>query len=166
MVGEAGPQSLTSEVSTLGPELVTSDTQASVQRKRSQSLADIQVPFLSLGGGGGGQTHKKFTKTKSEESGYDSDTTRKSGSGSPRGSVKSGDFETESASSTDLSNTGEEKYRKYHTELVSSLCSFGFYEIIIYSNPDWQQFFVFPSQFDGWENNKTGVKLCLTDQAG
>ena len=108
VVGEAGPQSLTSEVSTLGPELVTSDTQASVQRKRSQSLADIQVPFLSLGGGGG-QPHKKFTKTKSEESGYDSDTTRKSGSGSPRGSVKSGDFETESASSTDLSNTGEDK---------------------------------------------------------
>ena len=109
VVGEAGPQSLTSEVSTLGPELTTGDTQASVQRKRSQSLADIQVPFLSLGGGGG-QTHKKFTKTKSEESGYDSDTTRKSGSGSPRGSVKSGDFETESASSTDLSNTGEDKY--------------------------------------------------------
>ena len=103
MVGEAGPQSLTSEVSTLGPELVTSDTQASVQRKRSQSLADIQVPFLSLGGGGG-QPHKKFTKTKSEESGYDSDTTRKSGS-SPRGSVKSDSFdpsETESSSSADL----------------------------------------------------------------
>ena len=56
---------------------------------------------VSLGGPG----HKKFSKTKSEESGYDSDTTRKSGS-SPRGSVKSDSFETESASSTDLSNTG------------------------------------------------------------
>ena len=109
VVGEAGPQSLTSEVSTLGPEVVSSqdNAEAGVQRKRSHSLADIQVPFLSLGGG---QTHhKKFTKTKSEESGYDSDTTRKSGSGSPRGSVKSGDFETESASSTDLSsNAGQE----------------------------------------------------------
>ena len=110
VVGEAGPQSLTSEVSTLGPEVVTSQDDAEAgpgQRKRSHSLADIQVPFLSLGGG---QTqHKKFTKTKSEESGYDSDTTRKSGSGSPRGSVKSGDFETESASSTDLSsNAGQE----------------------------------------------------------
>ena len=50
--------------------------------------------------------HKKFSKTKSEESGYDSDTTRKSGS-SPRGSVKSDSFETESSSSTDLSNSGK-----------------------------------------------------------
>ena len=53
-----------------------------------------------------GVGHKKFSKTKSEESGYDSDTTRKSGS-SPRGSVKSDSFETESSSSSaDVSNTG------------------------------------------------------------
>ena len=53
--------------------------------------------------------HKKFSKTKSEESGYDSDTTRKSGS-SPRGSVKSDSFdpsETDSSSgSADMSNNG------------------------------------------------------------
>ena len=44
VAGEAGPQSLTSELSTL--ELTNMPAQAStvsVQRKRSQSLADIQV---------------------------------------------------------------------------------------------------------------------------
>ena len=86
----AGPQSLNSDVN-------GSETTNTIRRKRSQSLADIQVPFGQAG-------HKKFSKTKSEESGYDSDTTRKSGS-SPRGSVKSDSFdpsETESSSSGDL----------------------------------------------------------------
>ena len=72
-----------------------------------------------------GSQHKKFSKTKSEESGYDSDTTRyfgnntqpntysnlcrKSGS-SPRGSVKSDSFdpsETESSTSERTSVEGE-----------------------------------------------------------
>ena len=68
----------------------------------------LQVPFMYPVGQGG---HKKFSKTKSEESGYDSDTTRKSGS-SPRGSVKSDSFdpsETDSSSSSaDMSNAGGE----------------------------------------------------------
>ena len=80
-----------------------------------------KVPFLSLGGGN--QHHKKFTKTKSEESGYDSDTTRKSGSGSPRGSVKSDSFETESASSTDLSsNTGAGDYSCQNPNWQHTFC--------------------------------------------
>ena len=92
----AGPQSLSSDIN--GSELTNT-----IRRKRSQSLADIQVPF-GYPGGSGQVGHKKFSKTKSEESGYDSDTTRKSGS-SPRGSVKSDSFdpsETESSSSGDL----------------------------------------------------------------
>lgn len=58
-----------------------------------------------------GSQHKKFSKTKSEESGYDSDTTRKSGS-SPRGSVKSDSFdpsETESSTSERTSVEGERR---------------------------------------------------------
>ena len=95
----AGPQSLSSDIN-------GSETTNTIRRKRSQSLADIQAPFGYPGGSGQVLTHKKFSKTKSEESGYDSDTTRKSGS-SPRGSVKSDSFETESSSSSaDVSNTG------------------------------------------------------------
>ena len=93
----AGPQSLSSDIN-------GSEPTNTVRRKRSQSLADIQAPFGYPGGSGQVLTHKKFSKTKSEESGYDSDTTRKSGS-SPRGSVKSDSFdpsETESSSSGDL----------------------------------------------------------------
>ena len=58
---------------------LTLSSGGTLQRKRSQSLADIQVPLgfrakephhnLTA-------QHKKFSKTKSEESGYDSDTTR------------------------------------------------------------------------------------------
>ena len=95
----AGPQSLSSDIN-------GSEPTNTVRRKRSQSLADIQAPFGYPGGSGQVLTHKKFSKTKSEESGYDSDTTRKSGS-SPRGSVKSDSFdpsETESSSSGDLTS--------------------------------------------------------------
>merc|ERR1719273_733807 len=84
-----------------------------LQRKRSQSLADIQVPlgFRNKEAHTMGSQHKKFSKTKSEESGYDSDTTRKSGS-SPRGSVKSDSFdpsETESSTSERTSVEGERR---------------------------------------------------------
>ena len=91
-----GPQSLDSDVKQLHT--------GTLRRKRSQSLADIQysqlqvpLPFRT---GDTSLHHKKFSKTKSEESGYDSDTTRKSGS-SPRGSVKSDSFDpSETDSST------------------------------------------------------------------
>ena len=79
----AGPQSLSSEVNRASNML---------QRKRSQSLADIQAPLGFLTKSTIRGAHKKFSKTKSEESGYDSDTTHKSGS-SPRGSVKSDSFD-------------------------------------------------------------------------
>ena len=50
---------------------------------------------------------RKFSKTKSEESGYDSDGTRKSGS-SPRGSVKSDSLDnSENNSETDSSASGK-----------------------------------------------------------
>jgi len=78
-----GPQSLSSEVNSASNML---------QRKRSQSLADIQVPLGFRTTGKMRGAHKKFSMTKSEESGYDSDTTHKSGS-SPRGSVKSDSFD-------------------------------------------------------------------------
>ena len=97
----AGPQSLSSDIN-------GSETTNTIRRKRSQSLADIQVPF-GYPAGSGPVGHKKFSKTKSEESGYDSDTTRKSGS-SPRGSVKSDSFdpsETESSSSGDLATAND-----------------------------------------------------------
>ena len=83
--------------------MVSEGATNTIRRKRSQSLADIQLP-PGYPTGPSQAGHKKFTKTKSEESGYDSDTTRKSGS-SPRGSVKSDSFdpsETESSSSADL----------------------------------------------------------------
>ena len=73
----AGPQSLNSDVK---------GVTGTLRRKRSQSLADIQLSHLQVPlqfRTGPDTRHKTFTKTKSEESGYDSDTTRKSGS-SPR----------------------------------------------------------------------------------
>ena len=89
-----GPQSLNSEVK---------GGTGTLRRKRSQSLADIQLSHLQVPlqfRTGADTRHKNFTKTKSEESGYDSDTTRKSGS-SPRGSVKSDSFDpSETDSST------------------------------------------------------------------
>ena len=77
-----GPQSLSSEVNSASNI---------IRRRRSQSLADIQVlqglhTTSTMGG-----AQKTISKIKSDESGYDSDTT-KSGS-SPRGSVKSDLFE-------------------------------------------------------------------------
>ena len=92
----SGPQSLNSGIKP--------GNSGTLRRKRSQSLADIhsspvQVP-LEFRTGETSLHHKKFPKTKSEESGYDSDTTRKSGS-SPRGSVKSDSFDpSETDSST------------------------------------------------------------------
>jgi len=92
-----GPQSLNTEL--------MGNSESGLRRKRSQSLADIQVPpgFLSVDNKRGRNwalRHHKFSKSKSEESGYDSDTTRKSGS-SPRGSVKSDSFDpSETDSST------------------------------------------------------------------
>ena len=62
----AGPHSLRSEVNRASNML---------QRKRSQSLADIQAPLGFLTKSTIRGAHKKFSKTKSEESGYDSDTT-------------------------------------------------------------------------------------------
>ena len=92
----SGPQSLNSGIKP--------GNSGTLRRKRSQSLADIhssqvQIP-LQFRTGETSLHHKKFSKTKSEESGYDSDTTRKSGS-SPRGSVKSDSFDpSETDSST------------------------------------------------------------------
>ena len=106
----AGPQSLTSEINSASNAL---------QRKRSQSLADIQVPlgFRSTDTMSG--THKKFSKTKSEESGYDSDTTRKSGS-SPRGSVKSDSFDPSETDSSTSEQTTSDCQLKQDSESISS----------------------------------------------
>ena len=101
----AGPQSLTSEINS---------TSNALQRKRSQSLADIQVPFGFRSTGTLKGTHKKFSKTKSEESGYDSDTTRKSGS-SPRGSVKSDSFDPSETDSSTSEQTTSECHLKQET---------------------------------------------------
>ena len=96
-----GPQSLTAELSPA--------SSGTLRRRRSQSLADIQAPLpfrqenqapLQFATQKSSLHVKQFSKTKSEESGYDSDTTRKSGS-SPRGSVKSDSFDpSETDSST------------------------------------------------------------------
>lgn len=101
----AGPQSLTSEINS---------TSNALQRKRSQSLADIQVPFGFRSTGTLKGTHKKFSKTKSEESGYDSDTTRKSGS-SPRGSVKSDSFDPSETDSSTSEQTTSDCHLKQET---------------------------------------------------
>ena len=104
-----GPQSLGSDIPRPGGR--SSGASGALSRKRSQSMADIiQRVALSAeppehlhqetGLPGMINRHKKFSKTRSEESGYDSDTTRKSGS-SPRGSVKSDSFDpSETESST------------------------------------------------------------------
>jgi len=95
--------------SLLGPQSLQSDMNSTsnvIQRKRSQSLADIQVPLGFSSNKRQFVTHKKFSKTKSEESGYDSDTTRQSGS-SAIGSVKSDSFdpsETDSSTSDRISS--------------------------------------------------------------
>ena len=111
----AGPQSLTA--ADLSP--ANSAAPGSLTRRRSQSLADIKAPPPSISqrrpegeesrrpptinfvtSKSGRLVAKSVGKTKSEESGYDSDTTRKSGS-SPRGSVKSDSFDpSETDSST------------------------------------------------------------------
>merc|ERR1712012_1077571 len=82
---------------------------STLRRKRSQSLADLQMSFNVTTVNT--INSRKFSKSKSEESGYDSDTTRKSGS-SPRGSVKSDSFdpsETESSTSERTSVEGERR---------------------------------------------------------
>jgi len=111
-----GPQSLGSDI--LRP---LAGGIGALSRKRSQSMADIIQRVAHSGAEvapdsrhnhlhhpalheppltGVISRHKIFTKTRSEESGYDSDTTRKSGS-SPRGSVKSDSFDpSETDSST------------------------------------------------------------------
>ena len=114
------------EAQSLAPATPSSSSGA-LRRKKSQSLADIhisqlQVPPMqfrtsaSIASSAEDQnsatlraSHKKFSKTKSEESGYDSDTTRKSGS-SPRGSVKSDSFDpSETDSSTcDINSKAED----------------------------------------------------------
>ena len=97
-----GPQSLSSEVNS------ASNT---IRRKRSQSLADIPVPRGAL---------KKHSKTKSEESGYDSDTTPQSGS-SPRGSVKSNSLdpdETDSSTSEKMPSKSSFKQKSTSTEYI------------------------------------------------
>jgi hypothetical protein len=104
----SGPQSLGSDIlrPAVGGDIIAS---GGLSRKRSQSMADI-IQRVALSAEpldhqeaalpGIISRHKVFTKTRSEESGYDSDTTRKSGS-SPRGSVKSDSFDpSETESST------------------------------------------------------------------
>jgi hypothetical protein len=119
MLSLTGPQSLRSDILRPGIPRSGSNNAADLSRKRSQSMADIiQRVALAAAEPPGEQhhhhhhhqhllhqksleepavtgvinRHKIFTKTRSEESGYDSDTTRKSGS-SPRGSVKSDSFD-------------------------------------------------------------------------
>jgi len=87
---DSGPQSMSYDVNPVSSTL---------RRKRSQSLADLQMSFNVTTVNT--INSRKFSKSKSEESGYDSDTTRKSGS-SPRGSVKSDSLdhcETDSSTS-------------------------------------------------------------------
>jgi len=106
----AGPQSLTSDITCASKML---------QRKRSQSLADIQVPLGFRSSDSMSSSHKKFSKTKSEESGYDSDTTRKSGS-SPRGSVKSDSFDPSETDSSTSEQTTSDCQLKQESESISS----------------------------------------------
>jgi len=124
MLSLTGPQSLGSDI--IRPLGGGGSGNGGLSRKRSQSMADIiqrvaqaaadvatpdplhqhlhhrelrEPPLTSVI-----SRHKMFTKTRSEESGYDSDTTRKSGS-SPRGSVKSDSFDpSETDSSTCVSH--------------------------------------------------------------
>lgn len=110
------------EVRSLAPVTPSSSASGVLRRKKSQSLADIHISQLQVPAQFRTEhhhhpdtdtlrpNHKKFSKTKSEESGYDSDTTRKSGS-SPRGSVKSDSFdpsETDSSTCDTNSKPGEE----------------------------------------------------------
>jgi hypothetical protein len=110
------------EVKSLAPLTPTSSSTGALRRKKSQSLADIHIAQLQVPAQFRTEllhhhqedstlrpNHKKFSKTKSEESGYDSDTTRKSGS-SPRGSVKSDSFDpSETDSSTCDTNSKPEE---------------------------------------------------------
>ena len=50
---------------------------------------------------------RKFSKFKSEESGYDSDTTRNGSSSSPRGSVKSDSYDPCDSYDSSTSDKGE-----------------------------------------------------------
>ena len=78
-------------------------------------MADIQVAFGFRSTGTLKGTHKKFSKTKSEESGYDSDTTRKSGS------VKSDSFdpsETDSSTSEQTTSDCQLKQETISTEYL------------------------------------------------
>jgi len=122
VIGEGNPGQIMESME--GPQSLSSDinsTSSVVHRKRSQSLADIQVPlgFRSADTRSGSHSHKKFSKTKSEESGYDSDTTRKSGS-SPRGSVKSDSFDPSETDSSTSEQTLSVHQIKQNTESVSS----------------------------------------------
>ena len=51
---------------------------------------------------------RKFSKFKSEESGYDSDTTRNGSSSSPRGSVKSDSYDPSDSYDSSTSDKGEQ----------------------------------------------------------
>ena len=50
---------------------------------------------------------RKFSKFKSEESGYDSDTTRNGSSSSPRGSVKSDSYDPSDSYDSSTSDKGD-----------------------------------------------------------